>query len=424
MAEFHSRSGSTNPYENPSIARWLDSSEGVPEWPAPAESDAERAGRGRVRVFLNQQFDWLGVVLPGFVLAVVLAGAGGWLADWISREVLHHGKSPISPIMLAIVLGLVVRNLVGLPAVYEKGVRLCVRHVLRFGIAILGLRLSIVQLGGIGVLAVPVVIACIATALLAVMWINRMMGLPRRLGGLIAVGTGICGVSAIVATAPVIEADEDETSYAVACITIFGLIAMLTYPFLAPWLFGADNTQQVGMFLGTAIHDTSQVSGAGLMYDQQHGSVAAGGVTALDAALVTKLFRNLCMAAVIPLMAIIYHRSRHNAGRRGRLKWTEVMPIFVIGFVAMAVVSSIADVTGNRPFGLVSRQAWDGLRDGLIDMAKWCLAVSMAGVGLGTSFVKIKGLGWKPFCVGLSAAVLVGVMSFALIKALSSWMMV
>ena len=128
-------------------------------------------------------------------------------------------------------LGLIIRNVVGLPAVYEKGLRICIRLVLRLGIALLGLGLSLATILDIGLLSVPVVLLCIA------------------------VGTSICGVSAIVATSPVIEAEEEETSYAVACVTLFGLIALFCYPFLADWIF-LGQPRQVGVFLGTAIHDT------------------------------------------------------------------------------------------------------------------------------------------------------------------------
>src|SRR2546423_10412369 len=106
-----------------------------------------------------------------------------------------------------------------------------------------------------GLIGLPIIVVCITTALVVVTFVNRALGLPRRLGTLIAVGTSICGVSAIVATAPIIGAEDDETAYAVACITIFGLLALITYPFVAHQLFATP--VQAGTFLGTAIHDTS-----------------------------------------------------------------------------------------------------------------------------------------------------------------------
>ena len=133
---------------------------------------------------------------------------------------------------------------------------------MKTGIVLLGVGLSVQAVMKVGLIGLPIIVCCIATALVVVTFINRALGLPKRLGTLIAVGTSICGVSAIVATAPVIGAEDDETSYAVACITIFGLIALFTYPFLAHAMFKTN--MQVGLFLGTAIHDTSQVAGAGV----------------------------------------------------------------------------------------------------------------------------------------------------------------
>src|SRR3954469_13808782 len=198
--------------------------------------------------------------------------------------------SPISPIMLAVVLGLIIRNTIGVPKAYEAGLRLCLKTVLRLGIVLLGLGLSVQAVAKMGLIGLPIIACCIATALVAVTYINRALGLPKRLGTLIAVGTSICGVSAIVATAPIIEAEDDETSYAVACITIFGLIALITYPFLAHALFGA-NEKQAGIFLGTAIHDTSQVAGAGIAYAQTYHADAAA-----KTAVTVKLVRNLSMS--------------------------------------------------------------------------------------------------------------------------------
>src|SRR5262249_4818219 len=157
-----------------------------------------------------------------FALALALAFAGLRGANWLGTSVLGFAHSPISAIMVALLLGLAIRNAIGLPAIYEHGLKFCLRAVLRLGIMLLGLRLSLAAVGEIGLVGLPIILGCIATALVMVTRINRALGLPRRLGSLIAVGTSICGVSAIVATGPAIDAEEDEVSYAVACVTLFG----------------------------------------------------------------------------------------------------------------------------------------------------------------------------------------------------------
>src|SRR3954469_21177878 len=303
-------------YHDPQLARWLGSMEGVPDWPEPVEAPVERAWRGTFQNRANQVFAWLGGLCPGVALALGLAFVGLRGAVWLGTSVLGFAHSPVSAIMVALVLGLALRNAIGLPSVYEGGLKFCLRHLLRLGIMLLGLRLGLAAVGQIGLVGLPIVVGSIASALVLVTWINRALGLPRRLGSLIAVGTSICGVSAIVATGPVVDAEEDEVSYAVACVTLFGLLALFSYPFLAYWLFRGD-ARMAGLFLGTAIHDTAQVAGAGLMYREQYDAPAA-----LETAAVVKLVRNLFMAGVIPLMALLYRRGGDpTSALSARPKW-------------------------------------------------------------------------------------------------------
>lgn len=406
-----STSDSLDSYYDPRLAASLDSMEGVPDWPSVAETEEERRRRATLQHRAHQVFQWVGTLLPGVTLAALLAIAGREIARWLGVDVLGFAQTPISEITVATLLGLAIRNAIGLPQVYESGLRVCLRWVLRGGIVLLGLRLSLVELGNISLVGVPLVVLCIAASLALVAVINRMLGVPRRLGSLIAVGTSICGVSAIVATGPVIEAEEDEVSYAVACVTIFGMIALFCYPLLAQFAFAGD-ARQAGLFLGTAIHDTAQVAGAGRMYEQQYAAPEA-----LNTATVTKLFRNVSMAAVIPLIGYTYHRKSRRDGAKKR-KLFDLVPLFVIGFLLMAIVRSVGDL-GERPFGLLEPSQWKETLAAANVASGWCLAMAMTAVGLGTAFKKLAHVGFQPFVVGLSAAVSVGAISFVLIKTLT-----
>jgi uncharacterized integral membrane protein (TIGR00698 family) len=404
-----------NLYLDPEDAKWLDSMEGVPDAALPVELPGERLLRAAWQKRLHRGLDWVGGVAPGLALAGGLAWVGALLADWIGESILGFDKSPISAILMTIVLGLLVRNLAGLPAAYEKGLRLAVRRVLRWGIALLGLQMSLAAVGQISALALPIVVGCIASALILVTWLGRVLSVPPRLASLIAVGTSICGASAIVATGPAIDAEEDEVSYAVACITLFGMIALFVYPFLGHWLFAADATR-VGLFLGTAIHETAQVAGAGLMYQQHYHAPEA-----LLVAATTKLVRNVCMGVVIPLMAILYHRRKclSTGGRDARsLRWHQYVPSFVIAFVVLAAVRSAGDL-GEHALGLFDRGAWAAWMDHAKTASVACMTVAMAAVGLGTSASQLQSLGWRPLLVGLTAAILVGGVSFVLVAAIA-----
>lgn len=354
-------------------------------------------------------------LIPGLLLTVVLAALSFWLSRILGEDLLGFAATPISAGMLAILLGMLLGNVVPAAAWLVPGYGFAVKKVLRLGIIFLGIRLSVTEVLRLGLIGVPIVVVCIAGALVATIILGKWLGLPDRLGILIAVGTSICGISAIVATGPVIEAEEEEITYAVAVITVFGILATLIYPYLAHALF-SGNPGKVGLFLGTSIHDTSQVAGAGLVYAQSFSEPAA-----LDAATVTKLLRNLFITVVIPLMAFRHSRNQRGIQDDGskKIKLVRLLPLFVVGFLLLAALRSIGDLSlhaNGRAFGFISEPAWRGLYNSVKSWASRLLVVALAGVGLSTRFRSLKGLGIKPFLVGLSAALSVGIISFLLIS--------
>ncbi len=350
--------------------------------------------------------------LPGVLAAVVVMLAGFWLADQIGHAILSaqglSGSSPVSGVPVGIVLGLLLRNTLPLPAALTPGLKFATTTMLRAGIVLVGIRLSFFDVVKLGIAGLPVVLAAIGTGLVFVTWFNKKLGLPPRLGTLIAAGTSICGVTAIVATAPAIDADEREVAYAVANVVAFGLFGMLLYPYLAHAVLGSSET--IGLFLGTAVHDTSQVIGAALTYKQVYGDDVV-----LRVATVTKLTRNIFLAAVIPLLTWLHVRSTQaqGAGAKKKTSWKALVPGFVIGFVAMAVVRTIGDATlgsGGAAFGIWNANAWRSLTNQIGDYwaSRMLLGTAMAAVGLNTSFKVFKGVGLKPFAVGFAGAVVVG----------------
>ena len=348
-------------------------------------------------------------IFPGLILALILAFSGQYLSEFIGVTIMGLPKSPISAIMMAILLGILIRNTITLPASFQPGIRFGLVRVLRAGIVLLGIRLSLGEVGAIGLQALPVIFGTVLAALLIVTYFSRKLGLSGRLGTLIAVGTSICGATAIVATAPAIGARDDEVSYSVACITLFGVIAMLVYPFAAHWFFGGD-PYTAGLFLGTSVHETAQVAGAGLVYQQYYNDPQA-----LDVATVTKLVRNLGMLIVIPLMSILYHRNSAETGEAP--KWWTMIPLFVVGFAIMSLIRTVGD-QGDLAFGILQPEQWASVVSYTKQIAEICLAVAMAAVGLGTSIKGLQSIGFKPLAVGLFSALLVGGVSLSLITIL------
>lgn len=345
----------------------------------------------------------------GVGLAIAVSLVAGVAARWLGESLLGFEKSPISDIMLAILIGMVVANTVRLPASVTAGLKFCASTILRIGIMLLGIRLSLLGAGRFTVVALPFVVTAIAIGLLTVGLLGRYLGLSRQLSGLIAVGTGICGCTAIVATAPLIKANEAEVSYSIACITVFGLAAMFFYPYIAHYLF-ADQPAYAGLFLGTSIHETAQVAGAGLMYEQQFNAPVA-----LDIATVTKLVRNLCMIAVIPLVGVLYGVSGGDAGDR-KTSWLSMVPWFIVGFAFMSGLRTVGDM-GERPFGYLDPALWDQFVAFTRATAEHFLLIAMAAVGLTSMLAGIIKIGPRPFILGLFAAFVVGGVSLTLIYA-------
>jgi uncharacterized integral membrane protein (TIGR00698 family) len=338
------------------------------------------------------------------------------LGKFIGETLLGFDKTPISSVMLAILLGLGISTAVPMPKVLRPGLSFAVKKVLRLGIILLGIRLTVFDVFRLGVYGIPIVVVCIASALFLTTRINKWLTLPERLGTLVAVGTSICGVSAIVATGPAIDAEDEEVAYAVAVITIFGLLATLVYPYVANVIF-AGNALKVGLWLGTSVHDTSQVVGSAKVYADVFSAPLA-----LDAATVTKLVRNVFMAAVIPLMAFYYARKSQAGGAKTHI--AKLLPLFVLGFLGMAAVRSIGDAminSGGNAYGLWDAAAWEDLYGTIKTWAESLLVVALAGVGLSTNFRSFRGLGIKPFLVGLGAALIVGLVSFVAISLLGSF---
>jgi uncharacterized integral membrane protein (TIGR00698 family) len=368
-----------------------------------------------------------GAWLPGVALAAALAVLGKWLARGVSTAVASlSGLDPTAPdsrhlvsgVAVAVVLGLVFRNLGGLPERCRPGVVFMVTTGLRAGIVLLGFRLALGTAGHITGTALPVTAASIVAALLIVRGLSRVVGVSARLGALIAAGTSICGVTAIVALGPAIEASEDETSYAVACITLFGLLALFTYPWLAHVVFG-PSPLLAGVFLGTSIHDTSQVTGASLIYQEAYRAPAA-----LQAATVTKLLRNMSMAALIPLIA-----ARFRAGGRTLTirDMKAAVPGFVLAFLAAIALRTAGDVvvaaaSARGWAGVDVTAGWQAFLDGAGTVSAWMLATALVGIGLTTDVRKLRALGWRPLAVGFAAALSVGLVSATSLWALAAWM--
>jgi uncharacterized integral membrane protein (TIGR00698 family) len=321
-------------------------------------------------------------------------------------------KFPLSPVMCSVLLGMLRRNSLGVPGWATRELDWTMHRLLRVGIALVGLRLALAGATAIAVTAVPVALSCLTVALLAGVAIARTLAVPRRLGLLLAIGTAVCGCTAVVAVSPVIRARHAETALAVTCVVLFGCIAMLCYPWVAGHFLGASPVH-AGIFLGTAIHDTSQVIGAALIYSQ-HASAPA----ALAAASVAKLLRNLSIAVIVPTAAWLV--QRHEAQSRGTPAHDPVVaptsrtrpplvPMFVLAFIGFIAVRTAGDALSGA-----SAPLWQALINTGYTASDLFLTGGMTAVGLSVSFTNMWRIGWRPLAAGFVVATLVGSCSLLL----------
>ena len=345
---------------------------------------------------------------PGILFSFIIAYTGIFLSHFIGSELLNLNKSPISPIMLSIIIGLIIGNIIKIPLIFTEGINFSLKFILRLGIICLGIRLGLLDILKVGLIGIPLIITCIIISILFVNYFCKLLNVPSKIGSLIAVGTSICGASAIVATSPAINANKEEVTYAIANITIFGIIAMFVYPFLAHYLF-SGNELSIGLFLGTSIHETAQVAGAGLIYSEQYNSQIT-----MDIATVTKLVRNISMIVVIPLISFLYLKNNIDK-KNTKPSILSMFPIFIIGFIFMGLIRSIGDYgiqSSDEAFGIFLIYQWELTIHYIKSIAEYSLAIAMAAVGLSTNLISLRSLGIRPFYVGFTAALSVGFVSY------------
>ena len=343
------------------------------------------------------------VLIPGIILAFVLYTLSQGFNNIIGIELLGYEKSPISTAMIAILVGIFFGNTFKVRESFQKGLDFTREYILKFGIICLGIQLKPFEFLEFGKIALPLIIVCIISVLIVIKLLIKKLKIPTRMAYLISIGSTVCGTTAIMATAPVIKASKNEVSYAIANITLFGILSMLIYPYLANIYFDGQPLL-IGLFLGTSIHETSQVAAAGLIYDQQFDSPET-----LNIATITKLIRNTFLVFMIPLFAFLYNRGK---SKEKNYSLISIFPYFVLGFVGMIILRNV----GDQFFQNISNNNWENTINLIKSSSKIFLPMAMAAIGLSTNLKDLKNMGYKPFLVGFVGMATVGLVSTAAIK--------
>jgi len=322
-------------------------------------------------------------MLPGLIAVALLA--------WASIA-LHSLPqfAQISALMIAIVLGMLVRNTVGVPAACAPGIRFSLRRILRLSIVLLGFQLSVRQIAEVGGKGLLIVAITLVGAFAFTTWLGRRLGVDRKLSQLIAAGTSICGASAIVATNSVTEGTDEDVAYAIAVVTLFGSLSMLLYPIASHLL--QIPAHAYGVWAGASIHETAQVLAAAFQGGAVSGQVGA----------VSKLSRVMLLAPVV--LALGWAAQRRDCKAVGKRRSVPV-PLFLIGFIAATVINSSGMIPAPATKVIV-----------LID--QFLLALSLGAMGLETSLRKVRDAGLRPLLLGSGAWLFISGFSFTLIRCL------
>ncbi|MCZ2158074.1 putative sulfate exporter family transporter [Bartonella sp. 220] len=320
---------------------------------------------------------------PG-ILVCLLISILAYGIEVIEKQLL--GQAWLENLVLAILLGSIIRSCFALPTYFQKGITFCAKTLLEFAIVLLGASISIHAVFSAGWSLLASIIFVIFITILMSFSIGRLFGLSSHLAMLVACGNAICGNSAIVAVAPVIKAKHEEIAASIAFTALLGILIILFLPFLHPLL--NLSFSQYGVLAGMVVYAVPQVLAA----------TASVSFISVQIATVVKLVRVLMLGPLIFALSILYHRSAQT-----RLRWHTLVPWFIIGFIIMMLIrsSNLMPETTLIPIRFI---------------AQLFTVISMAALGLGVDVRSLKKAGWRVILVSTCSILILTACSLIMIK--------
>ncbi len=345
---------------------------------------------------------------PGLALSAVVAAAAYGI-HYLPITPFQVGagldvRHPISAAIIAVLVGVLVSNLLTLPPSVTPGCKKIVKNAIPFAIILIGAGLDLNRLTSLGASVLVITLLCMALAIAGAYLIGRFLGLGHKLSLLLGAGTGICGNSAIVAVAPLIDAEDDDLVLSIGTVNLFGLVAMLACPLLAGVM--AMGYEAYGVWAGTTIHAVPQVVAAGLAHSPDAGTLATA----------VKMLRVALLAPLVFIFAIVGARTR-SAGQGGHrpsgVNYLRLVPWFVWGFALMAMLGTIGAIPTIRV-----GEADVSLVQTLTTIGKILLTLAMAAIGLEVKVRELAGVGRRAVIAGLASTIVLAAVSLGLIMLL------
>ena len=308
--------------------------------------------------------------------------------------------------IIAIILGMIIAVFWKRREKFDKGISFTSKYVLQAAVVLLGFGLNLNVILATGIQSLPIIVGTIATALIVAYVMKRILNMEKNSAILIGVGSSICGGSAIAATAPVINADDEEVAQSISVIFFFNVLAAIIFPMLGKMLgFSTVSGDPFGIFAGTAINDTSSVTAAAATWDNMWGL----GSQTLDKAATVKLTRTLAIIPITLALSLITQRQNNFNGEKFSLK--RALPLFVVLFVVASIITTIC-----VGFGVDAN-----LFMPLKELSKFFIIMAMAAIGLNTDIVKLVKSGGKPITLGFTCWIAITLVSLLLQKFLGIW---
>ena len=317
-------------------------------------------------------------VLRRYVPGLVVVGAAVLLAFRLGDVV------DISPLVGGVVLGVIVANLGLLRPAFAPGLTFATKRLLRAGVVLLGLRLSVDQVRDLGVIGALAVVVVVVASFFGIQVLARLMGVRPGLGLLVATGYSICGASAVAAMEPLADADEEEVAYAIGLVTLCGSLSIIVLPAIGHAL--GLSAEQFGTWAGAGVHDVGQVTATASAYAE----------ASLAPALLVKLTRVVLLAPMVAGVGV--WRRRQHAAVAGDGRRPPIVPLFVVGFLAAIAL---------RATGWLSADALDTAKD----LEQALLTAGMFGLGCGVAFGRLRRLGGRPLALGLASWAVIAVVA-------------
>lgn len=308
--------------------------------------------------------------------------------------------------IIAIILGMIIAVFWKRREKFDNGISFTSKYVLQAAVVLLGFGLNLNVILATGIQSLPIIVGTIATALIVAYVMKRILNMEKNSAILIGVGSSICGGSAIAATAPVINANDEEVAQSISVIFFFNVLAAIIFPMLGKMLgFSTVSGDPFGIFAGTAINDTSSVTAAAATWDNMWGL----GSQTLDKAATVKLTRTLAIIPITLALSLITQRQNNFNGEKFSLK--RALPLFVVLFVVASIITTIC-----VSFGVDAN-----LFMPLKELSKFFIIMAMAAIGLNTDIVKLVKSGGKPITLGFTCWIAITIVSLLLQKFLGIW---